>query len=448
MKRQTSSETSNANQNHDLRHFAEVKAPSALAKSSTFTTGRASLLKLILAAFCIATFALPAYAQTCLAGNWRLDEGLGDVIGDSSGNGNDGRRGVAPNNPTSIPGRFGSALRFDGNDFVRVPNSPTLEPATVTVEAWVRHLGYPGNLGGPGVPAQPVSYIVAKGGAWGASSASYALYSRGGLHFYVSTRSGYHLSPDAGAGVWDGEWHYVVGTYDGSAVRLFVDGREVGSGTPLTEPITYHALPPHELTIGSYGDPTAWGSAQPFIGDIDEVKVWGCALSPCEIAEAYRRTMAAASVSPGFDVMTTLRAAGAFSIFVSLLEESNLAQALRQEKELTIFAPNDAAFASLPKGTLDALRQDPDKLRALLGRHILRGRLALGRLAYASLIPPVPRLTNLNGAAIQSIDLRCDIAGCRLGADGEARIIRADVEAGNGFINETDYVMFRPIFVP
>jgi hypothetical protein len=54
----------------------------------------------------------------------------------------------------------------------------------------------------------------------------------------------------------------------------------------------------------------------------------------------------------------------------------------------------------------------------------------------------------LNGAAIQSIDLRCDIAGCRLGADGEARIIRADGEAGNGFINETDYVMFRPIFVP
>ena len=55
---------------------------------------------------------------------------------------------------------------------------------------------------------------------------------------------------------------------------------------------------------------------------------------------------------------------------------------------------------------------------------------------------------NLNGAAVQSIDLRCDATGCRLGADGEAHIIRADVEAGNGFINEIDYVMFRPIFVP
>src|SRR5204862_199198 len=119
---------------------------------------------------------------------------------------------------------------------VRVPNSPTLEPATVTVEAWVRHLGYPGQLGGPGAPAQPVSYIVAKGGAWASSAASYALYSIGGVCFYISTSSGYHRSPDAGPGIWDGEWHYVVGTYDGSAVRLFVDGSEVGHGTPITEP--------------------------------------------------------------------------------------------------------------------------------------------------------------------------------------------------------------------
>jgi hypothetical protein len=71
MKRESSSETSDANQNHNLRQFAEGKAPSALARSSTFTMWRASLLKLILAAFCAAVFALPFYAQTCPAGNWR-----------------------------------------------------------------------------------------------------------------------------------------------------------------------------------------------------------------------------------------------------------------------------------------------------------------------------------------------------------------------------------------
>jgi Concanavalin A-like lectin/glucanases superfamily len=37
--------------------------------------------------------------------------------------------------------------------------------------------------------------------------------------------------------VWDGKWHHAAGTYDGSTVRLFIDGVEVGRGTPANTPI-------------------------------------------------------------------------------------------------------------------------------------------------------------------------------------------------------------------
>ena len=56
-----------------------------------------------------------------------------------------------------------------------------------------------------------------------------------GLEFYISQNGGltYAISPDAGAGIWDGNWHFVVGTYDGLNVRLYVDGKQVGNGTPV-----------------------------------------------------------------------------------------------------------------------------------------------------------------------------------------------------------------------
>src|SRR5579862_7158444 len=70
----------------------------------------------------------------------------------------------------------------------------------------------------------------------------------GGLVFHVSNGAySYTLSPDAGAAVWDGKWHLVVGTFDGTTVGLNVDGRQVGTGSPST------------ITVG-YGLPDGTGS--------------------------------------------------------------------------------------------------------------------------------------------------------------------------------------------
>ncbi len=89
----------------------------------------------------------------------------------------------------------------------------------------------------------------------------------------------YSTSPDAGTSMWDGKWHNVIGTFDGSTARLYLDGREVGSDTPGTSAISYGLENGNDLLIGNYGDCPGLG----FGGKIDEVKIFSRALGAQEI---------------------------------------------------------------------------------------------------------------------------------------------------------------------
>jgi len=144
--------------------------------------------------------------------------------------------------------------------------------------AWVKSNVFPG----------PYRYVVSKGGQF-CQAASYGLYTSGqtqNLQFGVWDGINFAQSPDTGpSGVWDGNWHFVAGSYDGSFVRLYVDGVEVGPGTPANLTINYN-LPTHSnLYIGSYVAP-GWCTL-PFTGGIDEVKVFERALYAQEILGLY-----------------------------------------------------------------------------------------------------------------------------------------------------------------
>ncbi|HET9739734.1 MAG TPA: LamG domain-containing protein [Solirubrobacteraceae bacterium] len=228
------------------------------------------------------TFAAPAAASAAspLAGWWPMNERSGQTVYDWSGNGNHGRLGSTPgaddNDPTWIRGVFnlGSALRFDGNDFITIPDSASLRPAQLTVSAWFRGERTPGSF----------RYLVAKG-ADGCEASSYALYTSAseGLGFYVYDGTAWKRSPEAGPSVWDGRWHHAAGTYDGQMLRLFVDGVEVGSGTPATLAIDYD-LPVTDSTLGTYGGTCALH----LVGDIDGVSIWNRALPVADIARVVR----------------------------------------------------------------------------------------------------------------------------------------------------------------
>ena len=109
-------------------------------------------------------------------------------------------------------------------------------------------------------------------GSLGCDRSAYGLYSgwSGGMAFYVSSASEYTISPEvSSATVWDGAWHHVIGSYDGDRVRLWIDGSQVGAGTPTTMAIAYTSGS-RGIYIGTYRGSCDLG----FNGAIDDVTVW------------------------------------------------------------------------------------------------------------------------------------------------------------------------------
>jgi hypothetical protein len=227
-----------------------------------------------------AVFAAPASANNSpIAGYWPLNEMRGQVAYDWSGNGNHGRlgstTGVDDNDPSWIRGRIFGGLHFDGNDFVRIPAAPELNASKVTVAAFFRGTGSPGQY----------KYLVSKG-ADECETGSFGLYTGigGGMAFYISDGVEFTVSPAAGTEVWDGRWHFAAGTFDGETVRLYIDGVQVGSGSPTDLELGYGLPTTDDAGMGAYV-----GTCDlRMTGDLDEVQIWRRALPISEIWSRLR----------------------------------------------------------------------------------------------------------------------------------------------------------------
>jgi hypothetical protein len=210
-----------------------------------------------------------------LMGWWPMNEGSGQTVNDWSGHGNNGMLGSTPgvdaNDPSWVPGVFfGSALQFtDSEDYVTIPSPASLQQQNLTVAAWVKGTSTPGNF----------HYVMSLGGQSSCALSSWGLYtgSGGGMAFYIAdSPSHVFVSPAKDQSIWDGKWHHVAGTFDGSTVRLYVDGVQVGNGTPASGPIDY-SLTDGGGTIGGANEQTC-NENLTFNGDVDGVQVWSVAL--------------------------------------------------------------------------------------------------------------------------------------------------------------------------
>lgn len=122
-------------------------------------------------------------------------------------------------------------------------------------------------------------------------------------------------------------------------------------------------------------------------------------------------------------------AAGSFKTLVSLLEQAGLAETLATGGKFTVFAPTDAAFAKVPKKTLDALGANPEKLKAVLLYHVAKGELRAERVVKRSSIK------TLNGAY-----LKVKVRGQTVKINN-ASVQKANVDASNGVIHVINRVL-------
>jgi len=82
------------------------------------------------------------------------------------------------------------------------------------------------------------------------------------------------------------------------------------------------------------------------------------------------------------DIVDTAVAAGSFKTLVAAVQAAGMVETLKGNGPFTVFAPDDDAFAKLPKGTVDELLKNIPKLRAVLMYHVIPGKLAVDEINF------------------------------------------------------------------
>ena len=190
-------------------------------------------VKTVLLALLVASAARVAAGGSGLVGYWKLDEGSGTSAVDSSVNTNDGTLNdmeagdwdASVKAPLTFTNDY--ALNFDSTvdsiaEYVSVPRNATLEPtAAITLAFWYRRNGAQPSW------ARPVWYGQSTVAPWGPYGFIAVGSADDNLQWHLSISGGGTPSAvQTGPILLDLTWYHIAGTYDGSVMRVYVDGVE------------------------------------------------------------------------------------------------------------------------------------------------------------------------------------------------------------------------------
>jgi uncharacterized surface protein with fasciclin (FAS1) repeats len=140
----------------------------------------------------------------------------------------------------------------------------------------------------------------------------------------------------------------------------------------------------------------------------------------------------AAQVAVQGDLVDTLKLSGQFTTFVGGIDATNLAGLLKTNKNLTVFAPTDSAFASMPAADLAKLKSDKAAMQKFVLHHVVNAPIPSSKIKGVK--GPIP-----TGAGDTILLDGSDEAGA-LKVDG-ATIVQADVQTGSGLLQVVDKVL-------
>jgi uncharacterized surface protein with fasciclin (FAS1) repeats len=132
------------------------------------------------------------------------------------------------------------------------------------------------------------------------------------------------------------------------------------------------------------------------------------------------------------NIVQTAAAAPQFSTLVRLVKQAGLVSTLSGRTNYTVFAPTNAAFAKVPKRTLNALANDKAQLKAVLLYHVVRGKVP------ASKVVKLHSAKTVNGASV-TIKVRKGKVYVN-----DARVTKPDIKASNGIVHQINRVLLPP----
>jgi len=195
---------------------------------------------------------------------WPLDEGEGRDVFDWSSQGNHAK---LVGSPQWVVGQIDGALSFSGgyDEYVDCGNAASLNITTaITLSAWVNTNDAGNSEDNPYITKGNNSYALRHGAD---NSIGFYIYD-GGSPFSAT----YMVS-----GAFNGVWHHIAGTYDGSNLALYIDG-ELKANAAHAGSIDISAF---NVNIGSDAAQTwMW-----YNGLIDDVRIYSRALSQQEIQQ-------------------------------------------------------------------------------------------------------------------------------------------------------------------
>ncbi len=130
-------------------------------------------------------------------------------------------------------------------------------------------------------------------------------------------------------------------------------------------------------------------------------------------------------------IIETAIAKGSFKTLVTAVTAAGLIETLSGTGPFTVFAPNDEAFAKLPKSTVETWLKDIPKLKQLLTYHVVAGKLTAADVSQH----PAPQ-------TLEGQSLRLDSKnGIKV---NDARVSKADITCNNGVIHAINSVLTLP----
>ena len=140
-----------------------------------------------------------------------------------------------------------------------------------------------------------------------------------------------------------------------------------------------------------------------------------------------------AVVMPKPNLVETAANAKSFTTLLAAATAAGLADTLANGGPFTVFAPTDEAFAKLPKGTVESLLkpENKEKLVAILKNHVVAGPVMAAQAV---------ELTEAKTIGETKLTLSYDKKAKVLSV-GDAKVVTADVVAGNGVIHVVDSVI-------